>query len=527
MTEQHLHEGAAQDGRAQDGPTRDAGARPAGFGEVRGSLRGAATIDLTTRVERIESALELGATRIDPGVADRVRVVTTRVRERLDLGVDHTVVALLGGTGSGKSSLFNAICGLDFADVGVRRPTTAEVTACVWGEGGEALLDWLGVAADRRIERESLLDGDSEAGLRGLVLLDLPDHDSVEPAHRVVVDRLLPMADVLVWVVDPQKYADDSLHSGYLRGLVGHENAMVVLLNQADTVPPEQRAPLLADLERLLVEDGLTGVPVRPVSARTGDGVADVRDALAEAVGGPSLAARRGAAEVNDAATMLTGQLSEHAPAADQLDVGPVADALARATGLAAIADVVAAVVRGGATAVPGFAAVQPSAVELARTAWLGELTPLLPPRWGRAVSDRVAPARTLAARADAALDRVTLAARRSAAAAALFVVAGALGLLALVAASIGVGLGLGATDLRQTVVADVFALAFAVAAVVAVVLGFRARRSAARRRADGVLRDGRTALVEVARVSLAEPAGEVLAEHARVRELVRSARTS
>ncbi len=509
--------------RAQD----EAAAAPAGFGEVRGSLRGAATIDLTTRVERIESALELGGARIDPAVADRVRVVTKRVRERLDLGVDHTVVALLGGTGSGKSSLFNAICGLDFADVGVRRPTTAEVTACVWGEGGEALLDWLDVARDRRIERESLLDGDSEAALRGLVLLDLPDHDSVEPAHRVVVDRLLPMADVLVWVVDPQKYADDALHSGYLRGLVGHEGAMVVLLNQADTVPPEQRAPLLADLERLLVEDGLTGVSVRPVSARTGDGVAEVRDDLAAAVGGPSLAARRGAAEVNDAATMLAGQLSDHAPAADRLDVGPVADALARATGLAAIADVVAAVVRGGATAVPGFAAVQPSAVELARSAWLGELTPLLPSRWASAVSDRVAPARTLAVRADAALDRVTLAARRSPGATALFLVAAALGLLAVVAAAVSFGLGLGAAEARDTATVAAAALVLAVLMVVAIVLGFRTRRSAARHRADTVLRDGRAALVEVARVSLAEPAGEVLTEHARVRELVRSARTS
>ena len=112
----------------------------------------------------------------------------------------------------------------------------------------DPLLDWLGVVPDRRIERESLLDGESEASLRGLVLLDLPDHDSIAPEHREVVDRLLPQADLLVWVVDPQKYADDALHTGYLRRLVGHEASMVVVLNQVDTVPEEVRAELVADV---------------------------------------------------------------------------------------------------------------------------------------------------------------------------------------------------------------------------------------------------------------------------------------
>ena len=50
--------------------------------------------------------------------------------------------------------------------------------------------------------------GREDRDLDGLVLLDLPDHDSTEVAHHLEVDRLVQLADLLVWVLDPQKYAD-------------------------------------------------------------------------------------------------------------------------------------------------------------------------------------------------------------------------------------------------------------------------------------------------------------------------------
>ncbi|MCB2557781.1 50S ribosome-binding GTPase, partial [Listeria monocytogenes] len=80
------------------------------------------------------------------------------------------VVALAGATGSGKSSLFNALAGADLAAVGVPRPTTAEAMAAVRGDGAQALLDWLGVQRRYRLAADPGSQG-------GLVLLDLPDHD--------------------------------------------------------------------------------------------------------------------------------------------------------------------------------------------------------------------------------------------------------------------------------------------------------------------------------------------------------------
>ena len=123
--------------------------------------------------------------------------------------------------------------------------------------GSDALLDWLGVPADLRFGRESALDADDEAPLRGLVLLDLPDFDSVEASHRVEVDRLLRLVDLVVWVMDPQKYADRVVHEQYLRQFARHRDVMVVVLNQADRLTRVDAERCLGDLRSLLDADGL------------------------------------------------------------------------------------------------------------------------------------------------------------------------------------------------------------------------------------------------------------------------------
>src|SRR5699024_8885033 len=132
-----------------------------------------------------------------------------------------------------KSSTFNALAGLDLSAVGVRRPTTSWTTACVWGQDGATeLLEWLGIPARHQVTRDSLLDtGREDARLHGTVLLDLPDHDSTEVSHHLEVDRLVQLADLLVWVLDPQKYADAAVHDRYLAPLADHAEVMVIVLN--------------------------------------------------------------------------------------------------------------------------------------------------------------------------------------------------------------------------------------------------------------------------------------------------------
>jgi GTP-binding protein EngB required for normal cell division len=222
-----------------------------------------------------------------------------RSGERLRMSASHTVVALAGGTGSGKSTLFNALAGANFSPAGVTRPTTKHSHACVWGmEGAAPLLDWLGVQRRHRYARASALD-EGESTLTGMLLLDLPDHDSVVSGSAALVDRLVKMADMLVWVLDPLKYADASVHRRYLVPLAGHSAVTTVVLNQVDTLSPEQAADCESDLRRLLDAEGLTETQVLVTSATTGVGLNDLRRVLAAAVAARRAAADRISADVD------------------------------------------------------------------------------------------------------------------------------------------------------------------------------------------------------------------------------------
>jgi predicted GTPase len=188
---------------------------------------------LVASVESLRRFVTVTGPYLPGSTLEPARLVVRRAGERLALSREHTVVALAGATGSGKSSLFNRLAGVDLSPVGVRRPTTPGAFACVWGSGDASeLLDWLGVSAARRF---GPVDDDA---LAGLVLLDLPDFDSVEAEHRVEVDRLLALVDVMVWVLDPQKYADRLVHRQYLSRFTRHRDVTVVALNQADVLGP-------------------------------------------------------------------------------------------------------------------------------------------------------------------------------------------------------------------------------------------------------------------------------------------------
>ncbi|WP_443046451.1 GTPase [Streptomyces sp. DSM 40750] len=265
---------------------------------------------LRSRLDALRELVGLSRTRLDSKtLAEAGRVLDEAAARRRHSG-QHTVVAIAGATGSGKSTLFNALAGVTISETGVRRPTTAAPIACSWNDGAATLIDRLGIPG--RLRRRPLLSPEAEAQLRGLVLVDLPDHDSAAVQHREQVDRILALVDAVIWVVDPEKYADAMLHERYLRPLAGHAEVMFVVLNQVDRLPGEAAHQVLDDLRRLLDEDGIAlgeygepGATVLALSALTGDGVGELREALGQFVAERGAPARRVRADLDAAAARL------------------------------------------------------------------------------------------------------------------------------------------------------------------------------------------------------------------------------
>jgi GTPase Era involved in 16S rRNA processing len=293
--------------------------------------------DIGARIEGLDAAIVASRGRLPDPLLDESQAVLERASSRLWLSADHTVVAIAGATGSGKSSTFNSLTGLELSAVGVRRPTTSWATACVYGaDGAEDLLDWLGIPPRHRVVRDSMLDARREDdAMRGVVLLDLPDHDSTEVSHHLEVDRLVQLADLMIWVLDPQKYADAAVHDRYLTPLANHRNVVLVVLNHVDTVPPDRLESMLADVRRLLDADGLTGVPVIAASARTGQGIDALRQEIASRVAAKKAVRQRLEADLRGAAHRM-GEATGSAPT-PKLSKGRVAaleDALAESAGV-------------------------------------------------------------------------------------------------------------------------------------------------------------------------------------------------
>ncbi|MCT9084467.1 YfjP family GTPase, partial [Streptomyces fulvoviolaceus] len=262
---------------------------------------------LRSRLDALRELIGLSRTRLDSRTLAEAGRVLDEAAARRRLSGQHTVVAIAGATGSGKSQLFNSLAGVPISETGVRRPTTAAPIACSWSDGAASLIERLGIPP--RLRRRPLQSAEAEAQLRGLVLIDLPDHDSAAVQHREQVDRILALVDAVVWVVDPEKYADAVLHERYLRPMAGHAEVMFVVLNQIDRLPGEATDQVLDDLRRLLDEDGIAlgeygepGATVLALSALTGDGVGELREALGQFVAERGAPARRIAADVDAAA---------------------------------------------------------------------------------------------------------------------------------------------------------------------------------------------------------------------------------
>lgn len=146
-----------------------------------------------------------------------VAAVTERVRTlrvRLDAPL---VVATFGGTGTGKSSLVNALLGEEVSHSGRERPTTRQPVLLVHQD-----LDLQGTGLDLADVQVSRLDAPL---LRDILLVDCPDPDTsgqADPGSNLaMLRRILPHCDVLLYVSTQQKYRSDRISEELLQAAGG------------------------------------------------------------------------------------------------------------------------------------------------------------------------------------------------------------------------------------------------------------------------------------------------------------------
>ena len=473
------------------------------------------------RLARLGEAIEAGGEFFNPFVTAQARIGLRRAGDRLDAGIGITVAALVGGTGSGKSSLFNAITELAFAEVGELRPTTREPSACLWNVEADDLMAMLGIPAERRIAHGSLLI-DDDGALDGLVLVDLPDHDSVELGNAALLERMLPMVDVVMWVVDPQKYADQLLHEGYLAGMRARREQTVVILNQVDAIPQDKLDILITDVHRLLAQDGLEGVPVIPASVPEGRGLQEIRDRLAQAVAQTDAVVKAAEAELDAIRARLAKELgSSHADLSDRA-VADVEERLEKAVGLDAV---VSSIEKSG----EGFRQLalakpeQPAAsmISALRDSWVANVRSGLPDTWQKAIEAAV-PASDKMRRAVTTEVRDIPAVPVSKKPRILLLVVGAVVALAAIVMAV---LGYTGTICAQCAGSLTEPFPWAVVAIPAVGIlvflacvwiGKRHQRVAAENAAQKYRNEARTAIAGVVEDMFVKPASDVLARYER-----------
>lgn len=146
---------------------------------------------------------------------------------RLDtMETGFLTVGLIGGTGVGKSTLMNALAGKEIAAASDRRPHTDQILIykheTVHPQSMSRLdgIPWQVIAHT----------GDE---IRGIILCDLPDFDSIIDAHRQQVLDFLEHLDVLVWVTSVEKYADSRFYE-FLETVPKAKQNYCFVLNKAD-----------------------------------------------------------------------------------------------------------------------------------------------------------------------------------------------------------------------------------------------------------------------------------------------------
>ncbi len=171
------------------------------------------------------------------GLANDLR----RQSEALDVDQPLLVVMLMGGTGVGKSTLFNALAGGTLAAASIQRPTTKDPVVYYHESVKPDRLDPL-------LRTCRLMPHDRPA-LAQKIIVDTPDVDSTNLANRETLMKVLPVADVVLYVGSQEKYHDALVWEQFVRQR--KRRAFAFVLNKWDRCQHTGAAGLRPDQDLL------------------------------------------------------------------------------------------------------------------------------------------------------------------------------------------------------------------------------------------------------------------------------------
>lgn len=166
------------------------------------------------------------------------------------------IVCILGGTGTGKSTLVNRLLDANLSSASFRRTFTAGPVA-VAAKSADVPEHWLGLPRALASPSDLPVRGQSdsliviEAGhdlLGRVVLVDTPDLDGDQPSHHAQADRAFRWAEAIVFLVSPEKYQMTELLP-YYRLARRYAIPVLFVMNKCET--PQ----MLEDYRRLVSAD--------------------------------------------------------------------------------------------------------------------------------------------------------------------------------------------------------------------------------------------------------------------------------